>query len=69
LFIDKSFELRVKGKEEEGVESVSVTSDGGAKGCCSCLGREFQSTGAWWDKDLPVTLRRERTEGRCRVMM
>jgi len=31
--------------------------------------REFQSTGAWWVKDLSVTLKRERTEGRWRVMM
>jgi len=23
--------------------------------------------GAWWVKDLSVSLRRERTEGRCRV--
>jgi len=45
-----------------------VPSDGGAKGCHSCLGREFQSTGAWWVKELSVTLRRERTEGRCRVI-
>jgi len=51
------------------VESVAVTSDGGAESCHSCLGREFQRTGAWWVKDLSVTLRRERTEGRYRVMM
>ena len=25
--------------------------------------------GAWWVKDLLVNLRRERTEGRCSVMM
>jgi len=43
--------------------------DGGAKGWRSCLGKEFQSTGAWWVKDLSVILRRERTEGRWRVMM
>jgi len=48
---------------------VAVPSDGGAEGCRSCLGSEFQSTGAWWVKDLSVTLRRERTEGRWRVMM
>jgi len=51
-----------------GEESGAVPSDGGADGCRSCLGREFQSTGAWWVKDLSVSLRRERTEGRCRVM-
>jgi len=44
-------------------------SDGGAEGCRSCLGKEFQSTGAWWVKDLLVALRRDRTEGRWRVMM
>jgi len=49
-------------------ESGAVPSDGGAEGCHSCLGREFQSTGAWWVKDLSVSLRRERTEKRCRVM-
>jgi len=43
--------------------------DGGAEGCRSCLVKEFQSTGAWWVKDLSVTLRREQTEGRWRVMM
>jgi len=38
--------------------------------CCrSCFGREFQSTGAWWIKDLSVTLRRERTEGHGKVMI
>jgi len=47
---------------------VAVSSDGSAEGCGSCFGREFQSTGAWWIKDLSVSLRRERTEGRCRVM-
>jgi len=47
---------------------VAVSSDGGAEGCRSCFGREFQSTGTWWVKDLSVSLRRERTEGRCRVM-
>jgi len=26
-------------------------------------------TGAWWVKDLLVTLKRERTEGRYRVIM
>jgi len=46
-----------------------VPSDGGAEGCRSYLGREFQSTGALWVKDLSVTLSREQTEGRCRVMM
>jgi len=51
-----------------GVESETVPSDEGAEGCRSCLGKEFQSTGAWWVKDLSVTLRLERTEGRCRVM-
>jgi len=29
----------------------------------SSLGREFESTGAWWVKDLLVTLGREQTEG------
>jgi len=48
---------------------VVVPSDGGTEGCHSCLGREFRSTGAWWVKDLSVTLRRERSEGRCRMMM
>jgi len=33
------------------------------------MDREFQSTGAWWVKDLSVTLRRERTDGHWRVMM
>jgi len=42
---------------------------GGADGCRSCLGNEFQSTGAWWVEDLSVNLRRERTEGRWRVMI
>jgi len=46
-----------------------VLSDEGADGCRSCLGREIQSTGAWWVKDLSVTLRLERTEGRCRVII
>jgi len=50
-------------------ESVAVPSNGGAEGCRSCLGREFQSTGASWVKDLSLTLRRKRTEGRWRVMM
>jgi len=35
----------------------------------STLCREFQSTGAWWVKDLSVILSRERTEGCCWVMM
>jgi len=46
-----------------------VPSDGGAEGCRSCFGRELKSTGALWVKDLSVTLRRERPEGRWRVMM
>jgi len=46
-----------------------VPSDGVAKGCRSCLGREFQSIGSWWVKDLSVTLRHEQTVGRWRVMM
>jgi len=46
-----------------------VTSDVDAEGCRSVLGREFQSTGAWWVKDLSVTMRRERTDGRWRVMV
>jgi len=46
-----------------------VTSDGGAEGCPSCLGRELQSTGACWVKDLSVTLRRERTDERWILMM
>jgi len=58
----------VRTGQVEGEESIAVTSDVGAEGCRSCLGREFQSTGAWWVKDLSVTLRHERTEGRCRVM-
>jgi len=33
------------------------------------LGKEFQSTGALWVKDLSVLLRRERTEGRWRMLM
>jgi len=45
-------------------ESGAAPSDGGAEGCRSCLGREFQSIEAWWVKDLSVSLRRERTEGR-----
>jgi len=45
-----------------------VPSDGSAEDCRSCFEREFQSTGAWWVKDLSVSLKRERTEGRCRVM-
>jgi len=58
-------------RASRGVESLAGPSDGGVEGCRSCLGREFQSrpTGAEWVKDLSVTLRRERTEGRCRVMM
>jgi len=54
-----------------GVESVAVQSDRDAEGCRSCLGRDFQSTGAWWVRyiDLSVILRHERTKGRCRVMM
>jgi len=56
-------------RASRGEESVAVPNDGGAEGCRSCFGREFQSTGAWWVKDLSVTLRRERTEGRCRVMI
>jgi len=52
-----------------GIESVAVPSDGGAEGCRSYLGREFQSTWSCWVKDLSVTLRREQTEGRWRVMM
>jgi len=47
---------------------MAAPSDGGAEGCRSCFGIEFQRTGAWWVKDLSVSLRRERTEGRCRVM-
>jgi len=43
--------------------------DGSADGCRSCLGKEFQSTGACWVEDLSVNLRRERTERRWRVMM
>jgi len=31
--------------------------------------REFQSTGHRWVTDLPVTLKLERTEGRCRVLL
>jgi len=42
--------------------SVAVPSDGVTEGCRCCLGREFQSTGAWWVKDLSVNLRRERIE-------
>jgi len=63
LFKEKRFELRVcwcEGRASRGIESVAVTSDGGAEGCRSCLGREFQSTGAWWVKDLSVTLSRQR---------
>jgi len=73
LFKEKSYEFRMKLMRGQckwmGVESVAVTSDGGAEGYRSCLGREFHSTGAWWVKDLSVTLRCERTEGRCKVMM
>jgi len=61
LLKEKSFEFRVKQGEDRasGEESIAVTSDGGAEGCRSCLGRQFRSTGAWWVKDLSVTLRRE----------
>jgi len=45
-----------------GVESVAVPSDGGAEDCRSCLSKDFQSTGAWWVKDMSVILRREQTE-------
>jgi len=60
--------MRGQGKYS-GEESVAGPSDGGADGCRSCLSKEFQSTGVWWAKDLSVILRRERTEGRWRVMM
>jgi len=72
LFKEKCFEFRVKLMEDRassGEESVAVTCDGGADGCSSCLGKEFQNTGAWWVKGLSVIVRRERTEGRWRVMM
>jgi len=59
--------MRGQGKWKS--EQVAVPSNRGAKGCRSCLGREFQSIGAWWVKDLSVTLRRKGTEGRWSVMM
>jgi len=68
-FIVKSETDVRTGQVDRGAESVAVPSDGGAEGCRSCLGREFQSTGAWWVKNLSVTLRCERTEGRCRVII
>jgi len=52
--------MRRQGKWRKIISSSAF--DGGAEGCRSCLGREFQSTGAWLVKDLLVTLRRERTE-------
>jgi len=43
----EKFEFRVKLMRGQGkwrsIESVAVTSDGGAEGCRSCLGREFRS--------------------------
>jgi len=75
LFKDKCFEFRVKLMPEKGNPSrsrisSSAVSDGGAYGRHSCLGREFRrSTGAWLVKDLSVILRRERPDGRWRVMM
>jgi len=73
LLKERSFEFRVKlmrgpGKWRSRI-SIAVTSDGGAEGCHSLLGRKFQSTGAWWVKDLSVTLRCKRNDGRWRVMM
>jgi len=58
----------MSGQATRGEESGAVQTNGGAEGYRSCLGREFQSTGEWWVKDLSVSLRRERTKGRCRVM-
>jgi len=74
LFKEKCVEFKVKrmrsGQDKyRGEESIAVPSDGGAEGCRSYLGREFQSTEALWVKELSVILRRERTEGRWRVMM
>jgi len=63
----ESFEFRVKlmrGQVEEKNQYIAVPSGGGAEGCRSCLAREFRSAGAWWVKDLSVTLKRERTKGR-----
>jgi len=57
------------GEVEELNQYQLVPSDRGTEGRRSCLGREFQSTGAWWVQDLSVALRPERTEGRCRAMM
>jgi len=52
-----------------GVESIAVPSNGGTEDCRSCLVKELQSTWEWWVKDMSVTLRCERSKGRCRVMM
>jgi len=70
LFKKKGFEFRVKLMRGQGKKRRRIRSsaDGGAEGYRSCFGREFQSTGTWWVKDLSISLRRERTEGRCRVM-
>jgi len=53
-------------RASRGVESIAVPNDGGAEGCRSCLGWYFQSTGAWWVKDMPVSLRR--TWANCRTL-
>jgi len=57
LFKKKGFEFRVKllrvqGKNRRRI--VAVPSDGSAESRRSSFGREFQSTGAWWVKDLSV---------------
>jgi len=44
--------MRGQGKYRE--KSIAVPSDGGAEGCRRCFGRAFQSTGAWWVKDLSI---------------
>jgi len=67
--------MRGKFKCEKNQYQCRLPSDRGAEDCRSCLGRELQSTGAWWViKDMSVTLRRERTlrtenVGECMCMM
>jgi len=43
-----------KSSDNSGEETIAMPCDGGAEGCRYCLGKEFQSTGAWWVKDLLV---------------
>jgi len=70
LFKELRFELTVKLKQGQRSRISSmqcrVMEAPKAAAVMCCLGTEFQSTGAWWVKDLSVILRRERIEGRCR---